>query len=255
MEPSVKIPFNPNVGLQEDDFYKRFSKDYYYDNGTKVYILDEAVVRSKPIRKTYSFYDRVADFSLDSTKLASMRDWDIRMILQEFPGIEAYGDSVKRFGKNILLIVNDFQESLERLILIPPEDLLSINFIRPPMSVTFWGKDGENGVITVTTNPNFVFRDRPRSNMVSFSLLGYQKKAEFYVPHYEVDSIRLALENRPDRRPTIYWNPNVCTDTQGKAQFSFSASDSFGPYTVIAEGQLSDGTICRKEEKIYLKPL
>ncbi len=240
---------------REDDFYKRFTKDYYYENGVKVYILDEAIVKRKPVRKVYSFYDHVSDYALDSAKLASMHDWDMRRVLQELPGIEAYGDSVQRFGRTLLLVVNDFETDFEDVLLMKPEDLLSINYIRPPMSVNFWGNAGENGVIAITTNPNFVRREIPRPNMVNFSLLGYQKKAEFYTPRYDVDSIRLALQDTPDKRPTIYWNPGVCTDKEGKARCTFTTSDSFGPYTVIMEGILEDGTICRGEKKIKLKSL
>lgn len=255
MSPSVRIPFDPNEMAREDDFYKRFTKDYYYENGVKVYILDEAIVKRKPVRKVYSFYDHVSDYALDSAKLASMHDWDMRRVLQELPGIEAYGDSVQRFGRTLLLVVNDFETDFEDVLLMKPEDLLSINYIRPPMSVNFWGNAGENGVIAITTNPNFVRREIPRPNMVNFSLLGYQKKAEFYTPRYDVDSIRLALQDTPDKRPTIYWNPGVCTDKKGKARCTFTTSDSFGPYTVIMEGILEDGTICRGEKKIKLKSL
>ena len=127
LSPSVKIPFNPNITILEDDFYKRFSKDYYYENGEKIYILDEVIAKSKTTPKRYSFYDHIADYSLDSAKLASMRDWDMRMILHEFPGIEAYGDSIMRFGKKVLLLIDDFEEELERLLLMQPEDLLVIN--------------------------------------------------------------------------------------------------------------------------------
>lgn len=255
LKPSVKIPFNTNQAVYEDDFYKRFTKDYYYDHGIKVYILDEAVVRRRPVRKMNSFYDQLADYTLDSAKLAAMADWDMRRVLQEFSGIDAYGDTVRRFGKRVLLFVNDFEEDYSYVQLLRPEDLVNISFIRPPMSVTLWGDAGANGAIAMTTNPHYIRRDVPRPNMLYFSLLGYQKKAEFYMPHYEVDSVRVALADSADRRPTVYWNPAIRTDSEGKARCTFNTSDSFGPYTVIIEGILKDGTLCRKEEKIKLKSL
>lgn len=256
MEPSVKMPHSVARQAEEDEFYKRYTKDYYYDeNGVKVYVLDEAIVKRKAIRKRYSFYDNLADYTLDSAKLATMGDWDMQRVLQEFPGVEAYGDSVRRFGKTILLLVNDFEEDYDMVKLLMPRDLVSINFIMPPRSYAFWGSAGENGVIVITTNPHFVRPEIPRPNMVTFSLLGYQKRAEFYMPHYEVDSVRIALVDSIDRRKTIYWNPAVKTDQEGKANFAFSASDSFGPYTVVIEGILNDGRVCRKVKKITLKPL
>lgn len=253
LTPYVKIPFNRNQVSEEDDFYKKFTKDYFYDNGIKVYVLDEAVVKRKMTKSSYSFYDQMADYNLDSAKLASMGDWDIRRVLEELPGIEAWGDSVNRFGKRIHLLVNDFEEDFDYVLLLQPRDLVSISYIRPPMSATLFGEAASNGAIVITTNPNFVPRDRPKPNMVTFSLLGYQKKAEFYMPHYEVDSIRQALTDTTDRRRTIYWNPNIATDEAGRAKCFFNTSDSYGPYTIIIEGILNDGTVCRKEQKLRLK--
>ena len=253
MTPTVHVPFSTRSVAVEDDFYKRFTKDYYYDNGIKVYVLDEVVVKRKLERKSYSFYDHMADYNLDSAKLASMGTMDMKLVLQELPGIDAWGDSVTRFGKSLYMLVNDFEEDFDFIMMLQPQDLVSISFIRPPTSTTFWGEKAQNGAIVITTNPHFVPRNLPKLNMVSFSLLGYQKKAEFYMPHYEVDSIRIALTDTTDRRSTIYWNPNVSVDASGKAECFFTTSDSYGPYTVIIEGILNNGTVCRKEEKIKLK--
>lgn len=253
MRPTVKLPYGGEILAREDDFYKRFTRDYYYDNGIKVYVLDEAIVKRRAPVKTYSFYDNMADYNLDSAKLASMADMDIRLVLQEIPGIEPWGDSIMRFGRPIHVLVNEFEEDMSYIFNLNPRDLVSISFIRPPMSETFWGSRGANGALVITTNPNFVPRDVPKLNMVTFTMLGYQKKAEFYMPHYEVDSVRLALKDTTDFRTTVYWNPNVRTDESGKAKCFFTTSDGYGPYTVTIEGILNDGTVCRKEEKIKLK--
>ncbi len=253
LSPSVKWPFGGELMSREEDFFKKFARDYYYDNGIKVYVLDEAVVKRKVPKKSSSFYDGMADYNLDSAKLASMENMDMRMVLQEIPGIEAWGDSVTRFGKSIYLMVNDFEEEFSYILNMTPRDLVSISFIRSPMSGTLFGEKAANGAIIITTNPNFVPRDAPKLNMVTFSMLGYQRKAEFYMPHYEVDSVRMALKDSVDYRTTIYWNPAVRTDESGKAKFFFTTSDGYGPYTMIIEGILNDGTVCRKEKKIKLR--
>lgn len=249
----MSLPVDRRTSGKEDDFYRRFTKDYYYENGIKVYVLDEAVVQRKAAKKVYSFYDNVADYNLDSAKLASMAGQDMRLVLQELPGVDAWGDSLTRFGKPLHLLVNDFEEDYDYVLLLRPEDLLSISFIRPPMSQTFWGAAGENGAIVITTNPTFVPRDAPRLNMVTFSLLGYQKKAEFYMPRYDVDSVRMALADTVDYRSTVYWNPDVRIKGKGKSNCFFWTSDSGGPYTVTIEGILEDGTVCRQEKKIRLR--
>lgn len=254
LSPSVKIPFGGELVSRDDEFFKKFTRDYYYDNGIKVYVLDEAVVKRKVSKKGYSVYDGMADYNLDSAKLASMANMDIRMILQEIPGIEAWGDSVTRMGKPVHLVVNDFEEEFSYVLNISPADLVSISFIRPMASETLFGERAANGALIITTNPNFVPRNNvPKMNMVTFSMLGYQRKAEFYMPHYEVDSVRMALKDSVDYRTTVYWNPDVRTDESGKARFFFTTSDGYGPYTMIIEGILDDGTVCRKEKKIRLK--
>ncbi len=253
LPPSVKWPFGGELMSREEDFFKKFTRDYYYDNGIKVYVLDEAVVKQKVLKKNYSFYDGMADYNLDSAKLASMESMDMRMVLQEIPGVEAWGDSVTCFGKSVYLMVNDFEEEFSDILNMTPRDLVSVSFIRPPLSETLFGGKAAYGAIIMTTNPNFVSRDAPRLNMVTFSTLGYQRKAEFYMPHYEVDSIRMALKDSVDYRTTVYWNPDVRTDKSGKAEFFFTTSDGYGPYTLIMEGILNDGTVCRKEKKIKLK--
>ena len=158
-----------------------------------------------------------------------------------------------RFGKSLYLMVNDFPESFDYVLNLQPRDLLSISYVRPPMSGVVIGPEAENGAIVITTNPNFVAHDKPKLNMVSFSMLGYQKKAEFYMPHYEVDSIRMALIDSTDQRSTIFWMPRIQTDQSGKADCYFTTSDSYGPYRVIIEGILNDGTVCKKEDIIQLK--
>lgn len=255
LAPTVREPYGGKYSIQEDDFYKRFKKDYYYDNGVKVYVLDEAVVRRKVVPKYFSFFDQAADFNLDSTKLASMGVMNMKDVLGQIPGVYVDDKSVKRFGKELLLLVNEFEEEdLFYIFSFTPQELLSISFIGPPMAMSFWGeKKAKNGAILITTNPNFVHHRMPSLNLVSFSLLGYQQKAEFYVPRYEVDSVRLALADSTDLRTTIYWNPDIRTDAKGKAEFSFTTADGGGPYSVVIEGILSDGTICRKEQKIKLK--
>lgn len=253
LKPSGQQFFNEHTLAEEEDFYKKFMRDYYYDHGVKVYVLDEAVVKRKVVPKTYSFYDPIADYRLDSARLAALGDRDIRFVLQELPGVLWLNDSITRLGKRLYVSVNDFEERMEYVSNLQARDLVSICLIIPPTSYSMFGEKARNGALLITTNPNFVPRDIPRLNMAVFSLLGYQKKAEFYIPRYEVDSIRLALADRVDLRPTVYWNPDLHFDIHGKAHCFFNTSDSDGPYSVILEGILKDGTIVRKEEKIKLK--
>ncbi|HEY8930292.1 MAG TPA: carboxypeptidase-like regulatory domain-containing protein, partial [Mucilaginibacter sp.] len=64
--------------------------------------------------------------------------------------------------------------------------------------------------------------------------------AHFYQPKYTAKKPDSAAN---DSRPTIYWNPVISTDKQGKAVISFYTSDSHGPFTLILEGTDTNGNI------------
>ena len=61
----------------------------------------------------------------------------------------------------------------------------------------------------------------------------------FTWPDYS-DALR--KESRiPDYRNTLYWNPDVRTDVNGRAELEFYTSDEAGDYILLVEGYTSDG--------------
>ena len=51
LAPEIQIPYERRQANGEDEFYKQFGRDFYYDHGVKVYVLDEALVRRTPPKK------------------------------------------------------------------------------------------------------------------------------------------------------------------------------------------------------------
>jgi len=83
----------------------------------------------------------------------------------------------------------------------------------------------------------------------TFSLSGYQSPVEFYAPKYDTPEKRAGF--RPDLRTTIHWQPLVFTNESGVASFEFYTSDDPTSYTVTIEGLAPDGTIIRRQEKLW----
>jgi len=82
----------------------------------------------------------------------------------------------------------------------------------------------------------------PPSNVLTFNPQGYIKKREFYNPKY------LSAESKTagaDFRTTVYWNPRIFTDENGKMDFEFYNSDNKGTYKAIVEGTDIDGNLSR----------
>ncbi|MBK9337574.1 MAG: carboxypeptidase regulatory-like domain-containing protein [Lewinellaceae bacterium] len=75
----------------------------------------------------------------------------------------------------------------------------------------------------------------------------------FYVPPYDQQQ---QPETRTDFRSTIFWNPSVRTDQQGKAQVEFFASDAVTNFRATLEGIADAGVATRTEHKFFVqKPL
>lgn len=64
---------------------------------------------------------------------------------------------------------------------------------------------------------------------------GYSKVETFDSPDYSV------MTPVPDRRRTLYWNPNVTTDKNGHARIEFYNNATCRQITVSAEGMTKDG--------------
>lgn len=56
---------------------------------------------------------------------------------------------------------------------------------------------------------------------------------QFYSPRYTSPDEKTVL---PDMRATVYWNPEVITDRNGKAVLSFYTTENKSNYMVIVQG-------------------
>jgi hypothetical protein len=76
---------------------------------------------------------------------------------------------------------------------------------------------------------------------------------EFYVPPYTAQESSV---QRSDFRSTIYWNPNITTNANGRAEVNFYTSDAITNFRATLEGISDKGTVGRTEHKFFAqKPL
>jgi len=66
---------------------------------------------------------------------------------------------------------------------------------------------------------------------------GYSQVKEFYSPNYSI------LPSEPDYRRTLYWNPSVKTDEEGKALIQFYNNSSCRSFSISAETITPQGVI------------
>lgn len=82
----------------------------------------------------------------------------------------------------------------------------------------------------------------PPTNTMTFTPQGFSEQMQFYSPKY--DGPRNNLQSK-DIRTTIYWNPYLITNGEGKVDFSYFAADDPGTYRILVEGFTKDGILGR----------
>ena len=256
--PVYDLPDTEMEKRKEEEFLDKFGLNYYYENGEKVYVLEEVNVNRRKRNKTYSFYDNLAERQLDSVKLAmyAERNDVLQVLLAEVPGIsftkDTTGDVVLMNGRPMRVVVNEMEADMMLVKSIPVKMLLNIAVIGQERARVLLGDSGSGGILAITAKPGYwMGSSRERLNLVSFKLLGYQEPEEFYVPRYDVDSVR--RDSRYDERTTIYWNPMVKVKRGETTKVSFYTADTYGTYSVTVEGVTRDGVVCRKRGSLVLK--
>ena len=78
-----------------------------------------------------------------------------------------------------------------------------------------------------------------KKGIIYFTMIGYSDAREFYVPGFRSDT-KIA---DPDIRKTIYWDPNVKTDSFGNATVEFDNFSGVSDYAVIIEGVSNKGDL------------
>ncbi|WP_242691591.1 TonB-dependent receptor plug domain-containing protein [Desertivirga arenae] len=142
------------------------------------------------------------------------------------------------------LIIDGMYVDPTYLSIIAPQDVESIEVLKSAGNVAIYGIRGGGGVLIINTKRgerNLSYR-RLSPGIASFKPQGIFSSREFYSPMYATPT----AEQLIDRRNTIYWNPDVITNEDGKTSLSFYTADEPGTYKVVVEGLDAKGSLVRK---------
>jgi len=247
-KPSVYIPTPLKVDVatvEQNEYFKQSKEKYFTEGGMRVVNLGEVTVKAAK-KETESntnhyFYSGGEDALITSEKLKQYPGQSFLNVLEiTTPGLFHHG--MGGMGDPVLLIDGVYWKYEDlKYINLNPDDVESISVFKGANAAIFG--NGGNGAIAITLKRG---RDRETQKPISITTvtpLGYQKPAEFYVPKYNVDSVRLS--DKADLRTTIYWNPKLETDDNGNVHVSFYTADKANNYSVVMEGISSIGEICR----------
>jgi len=146
----------------------------------------------------------------------------------------------------MLVLVDGMVEPGTILADISVSDVYSVEIFTSGANKAIYGNEGAAGVFLITTkrggDPNYASSIIP-AGLITYNFEGFYKARAFYSPKYDAISSTI---NVPDLRSTIYWNPNIITDKDGKASFEFYNNDTKGIYRIVVEGLDENGYLGRK---------
>jgi hypothetical protein len=158
------------------------------------------------------------------------------------------GSPINMRGKvsKMAVIVDGITLSGDHLNDITAADVYSVEVLRSGFATNIYGSSlPGDGALVITTKRGVPPVD-PASvhpvGLVALPYIGYYKSKSFYTPKYGSPK---KADMPEDVRSTVYWNPNILTDKDGKASFKYFNNDSKGTYRVVVEGIDDDGKLGR----------
>lgn len=231
-----------------EDYLITNKEKYYTDGGMLMINLDEFTVTGnlqKNSSEDNSFYSGMADTDISEADLEKMQGYSIFNILSTIPGVMVNGDQISIRGStgSPLFVINGVEtEDVEDINSLSSSDIQNVSVFKGANTALF-GSKGGNGVIIIDLKEGVTRKFQSPPSMALITPLGFQKHAEFYVPKYDVDSIK--MQNKSDLRTTIYWKPNISSADDGSFNIRFFTADRANNYNVELEGVGANGEICR----------
>ena len=256
------IPVTASVASDRERFAQYADKaeqQYVDEHGMRIYHLSEVVVSAPEIKAVdYSFFYEVkkAYYVITEEELDKFPAVSMSSLLMRLPGVNVskiYDEIGKVWiikitcgSRGVLLLVDDLEESAEKVTeRMIPHDVAQIEMLKGSLAAIFT-IDMNIIVISIHTKRGKPNTPRETYHIKPVMPLGFQRPVEFYAPKYDTP----AEKQKPDLRTTIHWQPNITTDEEGKASFSFYTADAPSTYTVTIEGMTEDGKIVYQRDKI-----
>ncbi|MDA0313791.1 MAG: TonB-dependent receptor plug domain-containing protein [Bacteroidetes bacterium] len=135
-------------------------------------------------------------------------------------------------GVQPMYMLNNVPVDASTLAQVSPRDVESVEVFKDPGSTAIFGSQGGNGVIAVYTKTGAsTFYSSVGGTLVAKSS-GYSTPRIFYSPKYKENS---SANSMTDQRATLYWNPQITTNPEGKATLSYYNSETAKRHLLILE--------------------
>lgn len=175
----------------------------------------------------------------------------------ETPLVQIRGASSLHNGHEPLFMVNGIPQEKFDFSKLSIADIESITVLKDADAIAIYGAKAAYGVVLVQTKT--LRNEKLRFNVSrhgqyatqTFTMAGpsFTAARRFYAPQYN----STITDERHDYRETIYWNPVVQTNNEGKASVEFYNSDATTTFRAIAEGIGYNGKLGRADTTYVAK--
>lgn len=260
VERSAIFPEKASDSPQLLSFIKKSKEKWNLENGSLTVTLNNVVITGKRVDKNAQFRKQMGyvygdpSYTIDDELAKGTSSIYEAMCL--IPGVvlNSNNDGVLYRGEAPTVIVNQMEYEMTELTSINVSEIKMIDFLNDPVQTALFGRGNKGSVIYIYLKKIDDYSKEPTVlgiNQAEVMPLGYTQPAAFYVPKYQVESVR--KDNLPDLRSTIYWKPDVKSNENGEAYLRFYTADGTGTYTITAEGITPTGEVIRYQGKINRK--
>lgn len=243
-----KAPYFNGATTFMEDYLMNTRDQYYMEGGMRVYNLKEVTVTAKRERpSSKSIYTGgINTYTVEEDRLQGYGQtaFDAASRLPSVTITNGSEIHIRNNSEPAIIVINDivYEDASDILKDIQVSDMSSISLLRGADAVIL-GPRASGGAVVITLKDPRNLPARPAQGIITYTPLGYSESVEFYHPTYDTPEKKNA--QRSDFRSTVYWNPELRLDAEGKATIEYYTPDSTAPEDIIIEGVDKNGKVCR----------
>ena len=243
-----KAPYFNGATTFMEDYLMNTRDQYYMEGGMRVYNLKEVTVTAKRERpSSKSIYTGgINTYTVEEDRLQGYGQtaFDAASRLPSVTITNGSEIHIRNNSEPAIIVIDDivYEDASDILKDIQVSDMSSISLLRGADAVIL-GPRASGGAVVITLKDPRNLPARPAQGIITYTPLGYSESVEFYHPTYDTPEKKNA--QRSDFRSTVYWNPELRSDAEGKATIEYYTPDSTAPEDIIIEGVDKNGKVCR----------
>lgn len=243
-----KAPYFNGATTFMEDYLMNTRDQYYMEGGMRVYNLKEVTVTAKRERpSSKSIYTGgINTYTVEEDRLQGYGQtaFDAASRLPSVTITNGSEIHIRNNSEPAIIVIDDivYEDASDILKDIQVSDMSSISLLRGADAVIL-GPRASGGAVVITLKDPRNLPARPAQGIITYTPLGYSESIEFYHPTYDTPEKKNA--QRSDFRSTVYWNPELRLDAEGKATIEYYTPDSTAPEDIIIEGVDKNGKVCR----------